>query len=85
MINIRKALKILFSLVSDHYVKSVRIRNFPGPYFPAFGLNTDQKNSEYGHFSRIVSFDKKLHCLAFSLSSILKKAALNLMFANIFN
>ena len=25
---------------------------FSGRYFPAFGLNTDQKNSEYGHFSR---------------------------------
>ena len=24
-----------------HYVKSVRIRSFSGPYFPAFGLNTD--------------------------------------------
>ena len=23
-----------------HHVKSVRIRNFSGPYFPAFGLNT---------------------------------------------
>ena len=52
-------------------VKSVRIRSFSGPYFPAFGLNTErysvlcispysvrmrenteQKNSEYGHFSR---------------------------------
>ena len=22
-----------------HYVKSVRIRSFSGPYFPAFGLN----------------------------------------------
>ena len=33
-------------------VKSVLIRSFSGPYFPAFGLNTDQKNSEYGHFSR---------------------------------
>ena len=33
-----------------HYVK--RIRSFSGPYFLAFGLNTDQKNSEYGHFSR---------------------------------
>ena len=52
-----------------HCVKSVRIRSFSGPYFPAFGLNmdryrvslqnsvrmrenTDQDNSEYGHFSR---------------------------------
>ena len=25
----------------SHYVKSVRIRSFSGPYFPAFGLNTD--------------------------------------------
>ena len=33
-------------------VKHVRIWSYPGPYFPAFGLNTDQRNSEYGHFSR---------------------------------
>ena len=24
-----------------HFVKSGRIRSFPGPYFPAFGLNTE--------------------------------------------
>ena len=24
-----------------HFVKSVRIRSFSGPYFPAFGLNTE--------------------------------------------
>ena len=35
---------------NDHCVKSVRIWSFSGPYVPAFGLNTDQKNSEYGHF-----------------------------------
>ena len=28
---------------SIQYVKSVRIRGFSGPYFPAFGQNTDQK------------------------------------------
>ena len=44
-----------------HCVKSVLIRSFSGPYFPAFGLNTerysvqirentDKKNCEYGHF-----------------------------------
>ena len=48
-------------------VKSVHIWSYSGPYFPAFGLNTercispysfcmweytDQNNSEYGHFSR---------------------------------
>ena len=27
---------------------------FFGPYFPAFGLNTDQKNSEYRHLSRSI-------------------------------
>ena len=43
-----------------HCVKRVHIPDFSGPYFTAFGLNTDlrmrenadQKNSEYGHFSR---------------------------------
>ena len=51
-----------------HCMKSVRIWSFSSPYFPAFGLNkrdteylsvfspnavnTDQKNSEYGQFSR---------------------------------
>ena len=35
-----------------HYVKSVCIRSFSSPFFSAFGLNTDQKNSECGHFSR---------------------------------
>ena len=38
--------------VKIHFVKSVRIRCFSGPYFPAYKLNTNQKNSEYGHFSR---------------------------------
>ena len=33
-------------------VKSVRIRSFSVPYFPAFELNTDQKYFEYPHFSR---------------------------------
>ena len=51
--------------IQCHCVKSVRIRNFSGLYFPKFGLciqsippylfrmreNTDQKNSEYRYFS----------------------------------
>ena len=51
----------------QHCIKSVRIRSYSGPHFPAFGLNTefcispysvqmrenaDQNNSEYRHFSR---------------------------------
>ena len=35
-----------------HCVKSVRIWSYSSPYFSAFGLNTDQNNSEYGHFLR---------------------------------
>ena len=38
-----------------HCMKSVRIRSFSGPYFLSFGHNTNQKNSEYGHFSRSVN------------------------------
>ena len=34
-------LKICF-LVTWHWVKSVRIRRFSGPYFPAFGLNMER-------------------------------------------
>ena len=26
---------------NSHCVKNVRIRSFPGPYFPTFGLNTE--------------------------------------------
>ena len=35
-----------------HCLKSIRIRSYFGPYFPAFGLN----NSEYGPVLRSVSF-----------------------------
>ena len=46
-----KILKYLNLVILIHYVKSVHIRRFSGPHFPAFGLNTDHRNSEYGHFS----------------------------------
>ena len=52
----------------EHCVKSVRMRSYFGPHFPAFGLNKKirsispysvrmrknayQNNSEYGHFLR---------------------------------
>ena len=41
----------------------VRIRSFSGTYFPAFGLNTDQKNSEYGPFLRSEMSDRFLNAL----------------------
>ena len=37
----------------EHYVKSVRIWSFSDLYFPHLGVmpeNTEQKNSEHGHF-----------------------------------
>ena len=43
---------------TQHCMKSIRVRSFSGQYFPAFGLNMDQKNSEYEHFSRSAKF----HC-----------------------
>ena len=33
-----------------HCVKRFHIHSFPGPNFPTFGLNTDQKNYENGQF-----------------------------------
>ena len=41
--------------------ESVHIQSYSGPYFPAFGLNTDQNNSEYGHFSRREKSKQKYH------------------------
>ena len=35
---------------NGHCVKSFHIWSYSGPYFPVFGLNTDQINSKYGHF-----------------------------------
>ena len=62
----KKILKCLPYDRKDHCVKIVRIRSISGRYFPAFRMNTDrysicpysvqirentdQKNSEYGHF-----------------------------------
>ena len=44
-------------------VKSVRIPNCSGPHFATFGLNTDQNNSEYGHFLRSKNFVLHSLCL----------------------
>ena len=34
-------------------LKSVRIRSFSGSFFPVLGMSTDQRNSEYGHFTAL--------------------------------
>ena len=58
----------------EHCVKSVRIKIYSDPHFPAFGPypvrmweNSDQNNSEYVHFLRSGGFHKeyfrnKYHC-----------------------
>ena len=38
------------NMYEEHCMKSVRIRSYSDPHFPASGLNTDQNNSEYEHF-----------------------------------
>ena len=64
--------------LNTHCTKSVRVRSYSGPYFPAFGLNmspylvrmrenTDQNNSKYGHFS---SSDIISNSLKVSLKSL---------------
>ena len=47
----------MMRLFDCHCGESIRIRSYFGQYFPAFGLNTDQNNSEYGHFLRSASFN----------------------------
>ena len=44
---------LMTDAVTEHCVKSVRIQSFSGPHFPysvQMRENTEQKNSEYGHF-----------------------------------
>ena len=58
-------------------MKSVRIRNFSGLYFSAFGLNTDQKDSEYGHFSRSGAPLKGFEKLTFMFIHFVRSLALH--------
>ena len=39
----------VYQFDDQHCMKKDHIRSYSHPYFPAFGLNTDQSNSEYGH------------------------------------
>ena len=43
---------IIVNLHHQHCAKSVRIVSYSGPYSVRMRENTDQNNSEYGHFSR---------------------------------
>ena len=39
------------SYITWNCMKSIRIQSFSGPYSIRMWESTDQKNSEYGHFS----------------------------------
>ena len=44
---------LMTDAITEHCVKSVRIQSFSGPHFPysvQMRENTEQKNSDYGHF-----------------------------------
>ena len=45
-------LNTFFYMCMGHCVKSVRIQSYSGPYSVRMRENTNQKISEYGHFSR---------------------------------
>ena len=49
--------KLKIKIIGSRCVKSVRIWSYSGPYLPAFGLNTDQNNSEFRQFLCSVSSD----------------------------
>ena len=59
---VKKWLRMLQNtiFIADYTEQIVRIRSFSGPYFPAFELNADQKNSKYGHFSRSTKYKYKI-------------------------
>ena len=38
-------------MLGVHYVKSIRIRSYSGPHFPAFGLNMEK----YGEYLSVFS------------------------------
>ena len=48
------------SFRGSHCVKSVRIQSYSGPYFPAFGLNTERYSERYSVSLRIQSECEKI-------------------------
>ena len=52
------ALNLSWYFIYWHCVKCFPIQSFSGPYSMKILENTDQENSEYGHFSRSVMLQK---------------------------
>ena len=91
-----KALTLVLSSPHKHCARSVRIRSYYGPHFPAFRLNmeknslslysvrmqekTDQNNSEYRYFSR----SKVLKPLFFSPLALFNLYMINHIISKVF-
>ena len=41
-------------MLAEYCVKNVSIRSYSGPYFPAFGLNTETRNADQNRPERKV-------------------------------
>ena len=65
-------------------MKSVRFRSYSGPHFPAFGLNTDQNNSENEHFLGKAIFAVKFSLLSQYLLTIRSRDAVKNLWWNFF-
>ena len=66
-----------------HCIKSVCIRSYSVPYSVRMRENTDQTNSEYGHFSRSDSFKAKVIAMhRISLCETVKKKNPELIFSS---
>ena len=67
----------LENISKQYHMKSVRIWSICSRYFQSFGLNTDQKNSEYGHFSRSACMFILRNAAGQKPAALLKKNKLN--------
>ena len=60
---------VKFFFFNFHCVKSVRIRSYSGPYFPAFGLNTERHSRSVSLVLRIFLDFLKFSCCKQLVSS----------------
>ena len=56
----------IYRFVDLHSVKSVRIRSYPGPYFSAFGLNTERYGVSNYIQSECRKTQTKKHCFIYN-------------------
>ena len=67
----------LENISKQYHMKSVRIWSVSDRYFQSSGLNTDQKNSQYGHVSRSACSFILSNATGQKPAALLKKNKLN--------